>query len=297
MKKYYLAALLITYNCSAMELDRDPFDRSIEYDDKCWSVARYLHKYPQGKNKQEAEAIEKFFEDRVSEYVTVCPWLVTKYKNILDTQEAHRYLKNLYTYEEIHSNNPKWKDINKEDSGYEIRCFSPDLRKKIFAQALWFVAQDYYVAQNSLKFLGIKQPTIWGSYSSKLIQLFYEPYFLAEINKKDIRIHFSNLQGSLSEDTAIYSAATLWEGDKKLNCECTSTIYQCSQKMIKELIAFLDKKEERVRDFTGMFNEYIEQLSYLEKKEGSEAFIFLLTRFKELTQRVIYCYTGRVRLT
>jgi hypothetical protein len=296
MKKYYLAALLIMQSCGAMELDRDPFDRSIEYDDKCWSVARYLYKYPQGKNAQEAKAIERFFEDRVSECVTVCPWLVTKYKNILDTQEAHRYLNNLYTYQEIHIKNPKWNEYtDKEELCYEIRFFSPDLRKKIFTQALWFVAQDYYVAQNSLKFLAIKQPTIWSPYSSKVIKLFYEPYFLAEINKKDMRMHFS-MENGLLEQT-IWSTATLCEGDKKLNCECTSTIYHCPQKRIKELIAFLDEKDKRVDDFTEMFNSYIEQLSCVDKKEGSDAFIFLLTRFKELTKHIIYFYTGRDRLT
>lgn len=299
MKKYYLVALLIAYNCCAMELD--PFDISIDYDDKCYWAARYLHEFPQGKNAQEAKAIERFFEDGVSEQVTVCSWLVNKYKNALATQEAHRHLNSLYTYQEIHRNNPKWnKCTDKEELGYEIRYFSQDLRKKIFAQALWFSAEEYYVAQNRWKCLKIQHPSIETPYSLSNIEYFYKIYFLAEIHKRNVVIHFSNLTLGLPDHAFISSGARLLKDNETENCSTSnrpSITYRCEIKTIKELIAFLDKKDERVHDFTEMFNNYIEQLSCVEKKEGPDAFIFLLTRFKELTQRIVYCYTGRDRLT
>jgi hypothetical protein len=54
MKKYlYLAALLIAYNCCAMELAK----LSSEDDAKCSRFARYLDKYPEGKSEDEKSSL------------------------------------------------------------------------------------------------------------------------------------------------------------------------------------------------------------------------------------------------
>ncbi len=74
--------------------------------------------------------------------------------------------------------------------------------------------------------------------------------------------------------------------------------YDCEMKLIRKLISFLDKKDERVNKFKIMFNHYIEQLSQINEEEnGVNMFTFLLSQFKDLTKHIVYLYTGRDRLT
>lgn len=59
MKKYIvgLMILFVVHGCSAMELAT----LSREDDTKCFMVAKYLHKYPQGQDKSEKKSIDIFF--------------------------------------------------------------------------------------------------------------------------------------------------------------------------------------------------------------------------------------------
>ena len=154
MKKYIssLVLLFVVHNLCAMELD--PFDRCFKYDEKCRLVAKYLHKYPKGKNEYEARAIEHFFHDQ-PERLTVLPLCVTKYKNFLDNIEAEQYLRSVYTELPI------------------------DLKKRIFTEALWYPAREYYSTYNVLKFMAMQQPD-WVSqpYNTCLIHHFYKKQHL-----------------------------------------------------------------------------------------------------------------------
>ena len=59
MKKYIvsLMILFVMQSCVAMELAK----LSSDEDEKCFRVARYLHKYPEGKNQDEKNKIDLFF--------------------------------------------------------------------------------------------------------------------------------------------------------------------------------------------------------------------------------------------
>src|SRR5438132_8279859 len=133
MKKYIISLVILfeIQNISAMEVDL--FDSCIEYDDKCKSVAKYLHKYPKGKNGKEAQKIELFLKN--AELEQVMRWLVKKYKNIFDTMDAEVYLHALY----------------QEKLPVEIR-------EKVFTLALSYSAKEYYVTHNMLNFLDICTP-------------------------------------------------------------------------------------------------------------------------------------------
>lgn len=279
MKKYIvnLMILFVAYNCCAMELD--PFDGMMEQDEKCWWVARYLHKYPKGKNAVEAKKIELFLEDAVSEKVTILPWLVTKYKNQFDTVEGETYLSSMYQ--------------NHEYCKGKKEKLSADLREKIFRQALSYSAKEYYVTYHSLQFLNVYQPDNTARYSSCAIKDFCKPHFLAEIdeeNEENVYMLFADLDEKCSEDTIVKPILFLSNNPQR------RLFYCCKLKFIKELISFLDNKEERVNNFEIMFNNYLEQLVQMDENNGFNVFVFLLERFRGLSKRIIYCYTGRDRL-
>ena len=280
MKKYIssLVLLFVVHNLCAMELD--PFDRCFKYDEKCRLVAKYLHKYPKGKNEYEAKAIEHFFHDQ-PERLTVLPLCVTKYKNFLDNIEAEQYLRSVYTELPI------------------------DLKKRIFTEALWYPAREYYSTYNVLKFMAMQQPD-WVSqpYNTCLIHHFYKPYFLDEIDEKDASIVFNIVDDSGIQDA--YGRIITDFGHEIIKSKSRACYsngrwlkdipYKCAKKTIEELISFLDGKNARVDAFKAMFNEHIKHLTLMDGESGVNRFVELLTLFKDLTQRAIVLHTGKVQL-
>jgi hypothetical protein len=280
VKKYVVALVLLfaVHNMCAMELD--PFDRCFKYDEKCRLVAKYLHKYPKGENEFETREIKCFFEDRQLERLTVSPLLVTKYKKILDNIEAEKYLRSI------------------------CRELPIDLKQRIFTEALWYPAREYYSTHNVLKFMAMQQPDFLPPrYNPHLIQHFYKPYFLDEIDEKKASIDF-NIVDDRGMHDALGFIITDSHGRKIIKLKASysngrwlkDVFYKCAKETIEELISFLDGKNARVDAFKVMFNEHIKHLTLMDEENSINRFVELLTLFNDLTKRAIVLYTGKDRL-
>lgn len=271
MKKYIvgLTMLFVAHNSGAMDLD--PFDRCFVYDEKCRLVAKYLHKYPTGRNVWESSRIKHFLKDEISERVTILPWLVRKYKNILDNIEGEKYLCSMH------------------------RELPSDVKEKILTQALYFPAREYYVTHNTLKFLAIEQPKYSSlRYSSSLIGDFYAPYFLSEINEEDDSITFDN--GGYNHNDMPKYMTIQSKAHRPKGIFIKEVPYSCNKKNMQELIFFLDARNVRVDAFKIMLNDYIIDLSQMNEEKGVDRFIELLKLFNDLTKLIIFQYTGKARL-
>jgi len=116
MKKYVvsLAMLFVMQNIQAMEIVSSKL--SYEDDQKCWSVARYLNKYPTGKTEDESRKIKLFFQDNKCVVLSEC---VKKY---LESPFAINGHKEIY--------------LAKEGGGLEIRTCTPDINALIISYCM-----------------------------------------------------------------------------------------------------------------------------------------------------------------
>lgn len=90
MKKYIVSLMILfgMYDCSAMELAK----LSSEDDTRCFQVARYLHKYPQGRD--EGDQIALFFQDTNPERAALAQG-VKKYQEAFKSDEVQEFIHNL----------------------------------------------------------------------------------------------------------------------------------------------------------------------------------------------------------
>jgi hypothetical protein len=65
--------------------------------------------------------------------------------------------------------------------------------------------------------------------------------------------------------------------------------------IVRNLVFFLDIKELRVLSFKQLFNQSIESLTHINSKEGVNAFIELLTFYKQSPKTVAYMYEHELR--
>jgi len=265
MKKYVVGLLLLVMqNICAMQID--PFQKCLENDEKCKWVARYLHRYPQGKNEDEAEKIELFFDEPKLDSGFVLPMLVNKYQNIFAKIETNEYLHCIY----------------KEQ-------FPSDVRRKIVTEALYFSAREYYGALNTFKFLGIYKTVdiIHCKY------IFHGPYFVTEIDEKDVEMYFELPKGGLQPQS--YNHCPI------LRCPANRLMkfvyyYGCDIAILEKLESFLNEKDARVNAFKVMFNNCTNNFLLMDEQEGINEFIRLLNLFNILAQRINSSVPGNTEL-
>jgi hypothetical protein len=291
MKKYVVGlALLMMQNIDTMELD--PLAMVLKNDEKCKLVAKYLHKYPVGKNKEEARKILFFLNDTRSEHA-VLSRCVNKYKNMLNNMQAEKVLFDIHTENLL-----------------------PELKQRIFTQVLWDYAKQYYVIYNTSKFVAMDRhliPDRCGDWMSR----FYAPCFLAEIHESnDQYIYFSKttlpypVETNEINDQRIYLSdfdpydGCFADNYSRLSVFCYTTtpgnrlpgiLIPCTRDLLKNLISFLDIKKIRVEAFKQSFNESIEGLSQMNGKEGVNTFIELLALYKDLLKSIALMCESEIR--
>lgn len=268
-------------------MELDPLAMVLKNDEKCKFVARYLHKYPAGRNKEEACKVKQFLNDTTSKRA-VLSQRVNKYSNMLKNMEVEEVLNCMHTV----------------DLPFEVK-------HKIFTQTLWEYATQYYVVYNSCKFVAMDTNLIpYGTTNNAhMIGTLYMPCFLAEIDETlDHPIFFSKIKlDSLTETNAHNDQHNNFSDFDKnnrfyvslpseLDVFCCIKIrsggwlsvpIKCTKKILKNLVSFLDIKKLRVLTFKQSFNESVEALSLIPGKESVNKFIELLALYKDLPEEVV----------
>ena len=283
MKKYVVGLfLLLAQNICAMETFI--LNGVRETDEKCKLVAKYLHKYPKGRASGiyyiESGTISNFFEDKDR---IVLSHRVKKYMLVL-------------------------KNAQKDTEGYEIlqllygnKNFPADIKQIIFTKVLWSGAQQYYAIDNALKFV-TKSPRFspccnYLGIDNRISRLF-KPYFLSEIcedNQGDmqffcdeIHINASSIDDVPNEASAkLQLIVPVKHAKKGMSVLCEFTV-----DILKNYIAFLDMKEQRVMQFKQFFNATIMHLSEIDDEKGIREFTSRLGYFKDLTKTTLSFYQG-----
>lgn len=288
MKKHLgLLLLFVIHNVCAMEVD--PLAMTLKYDEKCKLVAKYLYKYPRGKNIREAYSIDLFLNDKTSKRAALSR-SVNRYKNILQNMDAEETLYNMYT----------------ADLPFEIK-------KNILTPVLWGYAAQYYAMYNTCKFIWMETrliPDCCFAWPSR----YYMPYFLAEIQEWDDQyIFFSETQLNGSSQISEYNDHRIRYSDfddnnkfsrytaPEINVFCCtkscfgdnklfSMFFRSTVGKLRDLVLFLETKKLRILALKQSFNESVENIARMNGKEGVNEFIQLLTLYKQLPKDIASMY-------
>jgi hypothetical protein len=291
MKKHLGLFLFVMQNVCAMELD--PFGMMLKYDEKCKLVAKYLYKYPKGRNEEEAGQIRWFLKDDRAPSKIFLLECINKHKNMLQNIEAEKMLHDMHT-EELPS----------------------DIKQKIFRYALWSYVEQSYAFYNTCQFTAMSYSLIpynlWGwPYQ------YYMPCFLAEIQEHDDQyVFFSKTKldknSTMSEQHDCRIASHMFYFDDNeyfgeynnhspidLFC-CTKTIrngntllcmpISCKMCELEDFVRFLEQKELRVAACKQSFGESIKKLVSMNDEKATHEFIRLLTLYKQSPQTTVSMY-------
>jgi hypothetical protein len=282
MKKYVVVLLLLlAQNVCAMETFI--LNGVRETDEKCKLVAKYLHKYPAGRDCREYLKIKDFFKDKDR---IVLSSRVRQYKitlnNIEKNDEGEEALRLLYENEKV----------------------PVEVKQIIFMQVFYNDAQQYYAIKNALEFVAKSQCYRDGcTYhlgQNNFTNFCFKPYFLSEISKDNIdsiqffygaisinEIDFDDAANPILTELKLLVPSLQWKTGMRIPCKC-----KVSQ--LKDLIAFLDTKQLRVSEFKQFFDRIITYLSEVNDEKGIREFISQLGYFKNLTSDTLSLYRNEI---
>ncbi len=270
MKKYVLGLLLlVVYNVFAMEtFILHGIDGT---DEKCKLVAKYLYKYPTGRDRKESSVIQAFFKDQNR---IVLSHRVQQYMSVLQKTEdnAEEFLQLLYG-----------------DNNFPV-----ELKEKVWFYALWGDAQQYYAISNALRFIG-KDKCHVACYNGSVIHdhdsdPFFKPYFLRELNEVshdsiEFSFYGTNKKEIVSDDSVKCIKFLVPCRSYKAPIYCDITIRE-----LKELMFFVEATQDRVSKFKQFFNEIVIYLSEMDNKTEIREFVYWLGYFKNLTNSTLSFY-------
>jgi hypothetical protein len=275
-------------------MESDPLAMALKNDEKCKLVAKYVYHYPVGRNEKEASRIWSFLNNTTSDRA-ILSQRVNKYKNMLHNMEAEETLHNMHTSNLL-----------------------PEVKQKIFTEVLWDYLVRYYTFYNTCKFTVMDRDLIPCSCYA-WPQQHYMPCFLAEIQENnDQYIFFSETELAWESERHEHDNCRICYYDfedfedfrmsfeynyQKVNVFCctktnsrvfTCMPIECNRGTLKSLVFFLETKNLRVAAFKQSFCESIENLAHTNDKKGANAFITLLTLYKDLPKTIARMYESEL---
>ena len=284
MKKYFIGLLLLlTQNVCAMELcvpkKVDPFAIIRKNDEKCKLVAKYVYKYPQGRNDEEAEEIYSFLYSKKLELERgILALRVKKYLTVLDNMEAEEAWRFMY---EKHC-------CRYDDAKLPIYENVPnDLKRTILNEVLYDCMALYCANVSTLEFLDLdvhgKSINSAGTWS----WISCLPHFFLEVTEGmwDIGHHSykcDNAYIGLNCDDLNQPLVHYFLGKHPFQ----------SRLATQELISFLNAKDERIKFFKQTLADTVASFLTTEKiiVVPFGTFIDVLQQIKDLLklQKSIY---------
>ena len=277
MKKYVvsLAIFLSVQIAHAMELTEQdplyPFEVAEKNDEKCKLVAKYLHKYPEGRNRKEKEKIDKFYCASLDKGQAVLPSCVIlssrvkEYVKILDHMEAEETWHLMYQ--------------NKINENLTI-----ETKQKIFELILHEDIVRYCIVDSTVKFvqLDIKAVNASGRNLNKDYVYFIKKSFLDELLKDHLsRIWFEYKEDRLCEADNVEIGSVGYF----IGMGIQPKVVTCKRPATQKLIVFLKAKNERVDDFKKILAFHTESLLKInEEQKAINTFLDILKQFKDLTK-------------
>jgi hypothetical protein len=264
MKKYVaILFLLLAQNVCAMESNvLTPFEEIHKNNEKCKLVAKYLHKYPAGRNEEEKKAIDVFGDDEERFILARC---VEKYKNIL---------KNIEAEEAWHCMYEKYSYRYDAEKSLMYENVPLDIRRKILSDVLYEYIANYCAFNSALEFIKLDQ---YGRYHNCRLWVYDScvPHFFSELTQDDC----DYIGFDYEEDQ--------WDKEYTMQIRSVNYFVQGNpvfpRKASRELILFLKTKSERVDVFKKILEYHIELFLQINKKyEAINAFVDLLQQFEDL---------------